>query len=61
MNEQTAAPEKNPQLQVAGALGGSVVIYSDVESYHLSSQDALELSESIKNMAGTVNLEVNNG
>lgn len=46
-----------PPLKVAGALGGSIIIYSDIESHHLSSADALALANEIKLMAEKVVIE----
>jgi len=55
---QVALPKPDLKLDVAGALGGSVVIYSDIESYHLSATDAVTLSHKIERMANTVVTEV---
>jgi len=52
--------DKHPSqlpLKIAGALGGSVLIYSDIECHHLSSVDAQLLADEIKLMAEKVEIE----
>ena len=59
-NQESRSPNfvDHQKLKVAGAVGGSVLIYSDTETYHIKSADALALANEIKLMSQKVIIEV---